>query len=118
MMSYVDGYVFAVPVANKDAYREKAEVAAQVLRENGATSVVECWGDEAPEGKVTSFPMAVKLEPGEKVCFSWVLWPSKVVRNAALEKVMADPRMQCENGPMPFDGSRMIYGGFEMIVNA
>lgn len=117
-MSYVDGYVLAVPVANKDAYREMAQEVAQILKEYGALSVVECWGDDVPEGETTSFPMAVRLKQGEQVVFSWVLWPSRMVRDEAQKKFMADPRVQCEDNPPPFDGSRMVFGGFEMIVNA
>ncbi len=117
-MGYVDGYVLAVPIAKKDAYREMAEEVAQVLKENGALAVVECWEDDVPEGKVTSFPMAVKREPGEQVCFSWVLWPSRAVRDAAEESFMADPQMQCDDKPMPFDRNRLIFGGFEVFVDA
>ena len=117
-MSYVDGYVLAVPQANKADYRELAEEVAEVLKKHGALAVVECWGDDVPEGKVTSFPMAVKLQPGEQVLFSWVLWPSRAVRDAAQESFMADPEMQCDDKPMPFDMQRMIFGGFEVIVDA
>jgi uncharacterized protein YbaA (DUF1428 family) len=115
-MSYVDGFVAAVPTANRQKYREHAEKAAQVFQEYGALKVVECWGDEVPEGQVTSFPMAVKRKDDESVVFSWVLWPSKEARNEAWKKVMADPRMQPDKNPMPFDGKRLIYGGFEPIV--
>jgi uncharacterized protein YbaA (DUF1428 family) len=78
--------------------------------------LVECWGDDVPEGEVTSFPMAVKRTADETVIFSWILWPSKEVRDAAMKKVMEDPRLQPDTNPMPFDGKRMIYGGFEVIV--
>jgi uncharacterized protein YbaA (DUF1428 family) len=117
-MNYVDGFVIAVPTANREAYREHAEKAASVFKEYGALKVVECWGDDVPEGKLTSFPMAVKREANETVVFSWVVWPSKQVRDAGWEKVMADPRLQAQSNPMPFDGKRMIYGGFEVIVEA
>jgi uncharacterized protein YbaA (DUF1428 family) len=80
--------------------------------------VVECWGDDVPDGKVTSFPMAVKCEPGETVVFSWIVWPSREVRDAGMAKVLADPRVQPEVNPMPFDGKRVIYGGFEVVVEA
>jgi uncharacterized protein YbaA (DUF1428 family) len=116
-MSYIDGIVAAVPTANREAYRRHAEKAAAVFKEHGALSVVECWGDDVPEGKVTSFPMAVKRKADETVVFSWILWPSRQVRNAGMEKVMADPRLKPDVNPMPFDGTRLIYGGFEMIVN-
>jgi len=79
---------------------------------------VECWGDDVPDGKLTSFPMAVKRQDDETVVFSWIIWPSRDQRNKGMKKVMADPRMQLETNPMPFDGKRMIYGGFEMIVEA
>jgi uncharacterized protein YbaA (DUF1428 family) len=113
-MSYIDGFVIPVPTAKKQAYREMAERAAAVFKEYGAVKIVECWGDDVPEGKVTSFPMAVKREPGESVVFSWIVWPSKDVRDEGSKKVMADPRMQMTDD-MPFDGKRLIYGGFEVL---
>ncbi|MNQ21125.1 hypothetical protein D3C85_342280 [compost metagenome] len=115
-MSYVDGFVLAVPTANKEIYRKHAEAAGAVFKEYGALKLVECWGDDVPEGKVTSFPMAVKCKPDETVVFSWIVWPSRAVRDQAMEKVMADPRLQPDKNPMPFDGQRLIYGGFEMII--
>ena len=117
-MSYVDGFVAAVPTANREQFRKHAADAAAVVKEHGALKVVECWGDDVPEGKVTSFPMAVKCETGETVVFSWIVWPSREVRNAGMEKVMADPRVQPDVNPMPFDGKRVIYGGFEVLVEA
>ncbi len=116
-MSYVDGYVVAVPVSNKARYIQLAQLAAGVFKEHGAFQVVECWGDDVPEGKLTSFPMAVKCQPDEVVVFSWVRWSSRAVRDAGMEKVMADPRMQPFHDAMPFDGKRMIFGGFEVIVD-
>ncbi|HEX6703721.1 MAG TPA: DUF1428 domain-containing protein [Albitalea sp.] len=116
-MSYVDGFVIAVPTANRETYRHYAEMAAAVFKENGAQRVVECWGDDVPEGKVTSFPMAVKRKDDETVVFSWIVWPSRKVRDEGMKKVMADPRLQPASSPMPFDGQRMIYGGFETIVD-
>jgi len=116
-MTYVDGFVIAVPTAKKEAYRLQAEKAMSVFKEYGALSVVECWGDDVPEGKLTSFTMAVKRQDDETVVFSWVTWPSREVRNEGMKKVMADPRMQPDTDPMPFDGKRMIYGGFEVIVS-
>lgn len=113
---YVDGYVAAVPAANKEAYRVHAEQAAPIFREFGALSVIECWEDDVPEGKVTSFGMAVKKTEEEKVVFSWVTWPDKATRDAGWEKMMADERMK--NNTMPFDGQRMIYGGFKAILEA
>jgi uncharacterized protein YbaA (DUF1428 family) len=88
------------------------------LKEHGALTVVECWGDDVPEGKLTSFPMAVKCKPDETVVFSWIIWPSRQARNAGMKKVMSDPRLQPDTNPMPFDGARLIFGGFEMIVSA
>jgi uncharacterized protein YbaA (DUF1428 family) len=117
-MNYVDGFVAAVPTANRDKYLRHAQDAAVVFKEHGALQVVECWGNDVPEGKVTSFPMAVQRKDDEAVVFSWVTWPSKEVRDEGWKKIMADPRMEPDKNPMPFDGKRLIYGGFEMIVNA
>ncbi|XOV77585.1 MAG: DUF1428 domain-containing protein [Aestuariibacter sp.] len=116
-MNYVDGFVLAVPKDNKARYIEHAKYAAAIFKDHGALALVECWGDDVPEGEVTSFPMAVKCEPDEVVCFSWITWPSKDARNEGMKKVMADPRMESEMVKMPFDGKRMIYGGFQMILN-
>jgi uncharacterized protein YbaA (DUF1428 family) len=115
-MSYVDGCVLAVPTAKREAYRKWAEEMDQIFKDHGALQLVDCWGDDVPDGEVTSFPMAVKCKPDETVCFSWILWPSKEVRDAAWEKAMADPRMDMDANPMPFDGKRMIFGGFDMLV--
>ena len=115
-MTYVDGFVAAVPTANREKYQKHAEDAAIVFKEHGALKCVECWGDDVPDGEVTSFPMAVKRQDDETVVFSWIVWPSRAVRDAAMPKVMADPRMQPDKNPMPFDGKRLIYGGFEPIV--
>ena len=115
---YVDGFVAAVPTANREAYRRHAEAAAVVFKEHGALRLVECWGDDVPAGKLTSFPMAVKAQPDETVVFSWITWPSREARDAGMQKVMADPRVKPESNPMPFDGKRLIYGGFSVIVDA
>jgi uncharacterized protein YbaA (DUF1428 family) len=117
-MSYVDGFVVAVPTANREAYRKHAEAAAIVLKEYGATKLIECWGEDVPDGELTSFPMAVQRKDDETVVFSWIIWPSHAVRDESITKVMADPRLQPNTNPMPFDRKRMIYGGFEMIVDA
>ena len=115
-MSYVDGYVIPVPNKNKEQYIEQAQYMAAVFKEYGAIEIYENWGDDVPEGKVTSFAMAVKAEEDETVVFSWAVWPSKEVRDKGWEAVMKDPRMQPGEYPMPFDGKRLIYGGFETIV--
>ncbi len=107
-----------MPTANKAAYRKHSEVAATVFREHGALAVVECWGDDVPEGKVTSFPMAVKCKENETVSLSWIVWPSREVRDAAVPRIMADPRLDPTTNPMPFDGNRMIHGGFDVLVDA
>ncbi len=117
-MSYIDGFVCPVPTDKREEYRKHATTASVVFKEYGATSVVECWGDDVPEGKLTSFTMAVKREPTEAVVFSWIAWPSRAVRDEAWKKVMADPRMKPDVLGMPFDGKRMIYGGFEVLVQA
>lgn len=114
---YVDGFVAAVPNANKSQFLEHARAAAVVFKEHGALRVVECWGDDVPEGDVTSFTMAVKRKDDETVIFSWIEWPSRAVRDEAMPKVMQDPRLQMETNPMPFDGKRVIYGGFTSIIN-
>ena len=115
-MTYVDGFIAAVPTKNKQAYINHAEAVAVVFKEHGAAKVIECWGDDVPDGEVTSFPMAVKKKDDETVIFSWVEWPSKAVRDAGMQKVMEDPRMQPDQNPMPMDGKRLIYGGFDMIM--
>ena len=116
-MNYVDGFVAAVPTANRDKFLRHAQDAAIVFKEHGALQVVECWGNDVPEGKLTSFPMAVQCKDDETVIFSWITWPSKAARDEGMKKIMADPRLQPDKNPMPFDGKRLIYGGFEMIVN-
>ncbi len=115
-MPYVDGFVAAVPTANRAAYLTHASSAAALFKEHGALRVVECWGDDVPDGKLTSFPLAVQRTADETVVFSWVTWPSRAVRDAGWAALMADPRMQPGANPMPFDGKRLIYGGFETIL--
>jgi uncharacterized protein YbaA (DUF1428 family) len=117
-MTYFDAMVAAVPTANRETYKQHAKAVAQVFKENGATKLIEAWGDDVPEGKVTSFPMAVKRNADETVVVSWVEWPSRAIRDQGMKKIMADPRMQPEKNPMPFDGKRMIYGGFEKMFEA
>ena len=115
-MSYVDGFAAAVPTANREAYLAHCKASAVVIRELGALKVVECWGDDVPDGKLTSFPMAVKKQADETVVFSWIVWPDKATRDAGMARMMQDPRMQPDVNPMPFDGKRLIYGGFEVIL--
>lgn len=115
-MPYVVGFVIAVPTARKEDYRAHAEVAAQVLKELGALQTVECWGDDVPEGQVTSFPMAVKRRDDETVVFSWITWPSRTARDAGMARFMDHPRVKAMQD-MPFDGQRMIYGGFEVMLD-
>jgi len=117
-MTYVDGFVAAVPNTNKDAYIKHARTAAPIFLKHGALKVMECWGDDVPEGEVNSFHTAVLRKEDETVVFAWILWPSKEVRDAGWAKVMEDPEMQPEENPMPFDGKRMIYGGFSPVVEA
>lgn len=117
---YVNGFVLAVPEANKDAYRVVAEKFWEIAKDYGALSQVECWEVEVPDGKTTDFRRAVKCEEGEKIVFSWVTWPDKETADASHDKMMADERMKdfgAEDGSdMPFDGKRMVYGGFEPLV--
>ncbi|MBA3564349.1 MAG: DUF1428 domain-containing protein [Gammaproteobacteria bacterium] len=117
-MGYADGYLVPVPAGNKAAYRDMARKAAAIFKEYGATRVVEAWGDDVPDGKVTDYRGAVKATGDEKVVYSWVEWPSKEARDEGWKKVMADPRMQPDKDNMPFDGQRMIYGGFAPILDA
>ena len=117
-MSYVDGIVAAVPKANKDEYIEHSKYVSVLLKEYGALQQVECWGDDVPDGKLTSFPLAVQKEPDEVVVLSWIVWPSKEARDQGWEDMVKDERMNPESAPLPFDGKRMIFGGFEMIFEA
>ncbi len=113
-MNYVDGFVAAVPTANREAYLRHAQITAVVFKEHGALSVVECWGDDVPEGKATSFPMAVQRKGDETVVFGWITWPSRNARDEGMKKAGEDPRLI--NVEMPFDGQRMIFGSFEVML--
>lgn len=115
-MSYVDGFLIPVTHDNREAYKALAELAAPIFIEHGALRVVECWGDNLEHGKHTDFFMAVKAEETENVVFAWIEWPSKEARDAGNAKVMADPRMKID-GEMPFDGKRMMFGGFSVLVD-
>jgi uncharacterized protein YbaA (DUF1428 family) len=117
-MSYVDGFCAAVPTANRERYLRHAQDAAVVFKECGALEVVECWGDDVPEGKLTSFPLAVQRKEDETVVFSWILWPSRAARDEGMKKAFEDPRLQPGSNPMPFDGKRLIYGGFEVLLRS
>lgn len=119
MMSYIDGYVLAVPKKNRSEYILLAQKMAAVFKDHGALSVVEGWADDVPEGKLTSLPMAVKCTAEEAVVFSWVVWPSRTARDAGNKAAMEDSRLQdWHPQKMPFDGKRMIFGGFTTIIEA
>jgi uncharacterized protein YbaA (DUF1428 family) len=116
-MTYVEGFVAAVPTANKEAYRKHASEAAPLFREFGASRMMENWGDDVPRGKLTDFQGAVQAKDDETVVFSWFEYPDKATRDKANEKMMSDPRMQGMGESMPFDGKRMIMGGFDSIID-
>jgi uncharacterized protein YbaA (DUF1428 family) len=117
---YVDGFVIAVPTANKEKFIQHAKKGDAVFMELGATRILECWGDDVPTGKVTDFRGAVKATEEETVVFSWIEWPDKATRDAGMSKMMemmkTDPRMNPQTNPMPFDGARLIFGGFAPVV--
>ena len=115
---YVDGIAAPVPLANRAAYINMASAMACLFREYGALRVVEGWGDDVPDGKITDFRRAVDAREGEAIVFSWIEWPSKQMRGEAWPKLMTDPRMQPDKDKMPFDGQRMIYGGFATVLDA
>jgi uncharacterized protein YbaA (DUF1428 family) len=119
-MTYIEGFVIAVPTANKDKFIEHARIIDEVFMEHGALRILECWGDDVPHGKLTDFYGAVQARDDESVVFSWIEWPDKATRDAKmaeLQKVMeTDPRFSLETNPTPFDGRRMIYGGFQPVV--
>lgn len=115
-MSYVDGFVIPVPAGKEDDYRKQAAAAAPIFLDLGAVQVVENWEDDVPDGSNTDFRRAVKAEVGEKIVFSWIVYPDKVTRDAANAKMMDDPRFAAL-GAMPFDGKRMIFGGFSNILD-
>ncbi|MBY0225466.1 MAG: DUF1428 domain-containing protein [Hyphomicrobium sp.] len=124
-MGYIDGFVIAVPTAKKQAFIDHAKRADSVFMELGAIRVVECWGDDVSAGKITDFRRAVLANDDEAVVFSWIEWPDKETRDAAHAKMMegmsnpekADPRMDPRTNPMPFDGKRLIFGGFLPLVD-
>jgi uncharacterized protein YbaA (DUF1428 family) len=117
---YIDGFVIPVPAENRQAFIDHAGDADSLFIELGALRVVECWAEDVPAGKQTDFQRSVDLAEGEEVVFSWIEWPDKATRDAAFAKMMAedfkDPRMDQATNPMPFDGKRMIFGGFVPVV--
>ncbi len=115
-MTYVSGFVIPVKDTDKEAYLTSARASGPLFKELGAVAVFENWGADVRDGKVTDFKMAVKAEPGETVVFSWIVYPSKAVRDEAVKKVFSDPRMQMDGMEMPFSGQRMIFGGFDVIL--
>ena len=119
-MSYIDGFLVAVPTANKEKYIQHANTGNGIFMDLGATRIVECWADDVSEGKLTDFIKAVQATPDEAVVFSWIEWPDKETRDAAMKTMMSedfsDDRMDPEKNPAPFDGARLIYGGFRPIV--
>ena len=119
-MSYIDGFVIAVPTVNKQKFVEHAKSVDTIFTELGATRVVECWAEDVPVGKVTDFGKAVQATEDESVVFSWIEWPDKATRDAAMKTMMSDDfkdeRMDPEKNPMPFDGKRLIFGGFEPVI--
>jgi uncharacterized protein YbaA (DUF1428 family) len=118
MANYVDGFVLPIPKRNVAAYRRMARKAGKVWREHGALDYVECMADDVKPGKYTSFPQSVKLKPGEAVWFSWIVYKSRKHRDQVLAKVMKDPRLASMMDPksLPFDGKRMFWGGFKVMV--
>lgn len=115
-MPYVDGFLLAVPKNRIEDYKKLARTAGEVWKEYGALSYVECIGDDVPYGELTSFPRAVQATADEIVVFSWITYESRQQRDAINAKVMADPRLKCDPKDLPFDGKRMIFGGFESFV--
>jgi uncharacterized protein YbaA (DUF1428 family) len=114
---YIDGFVVPVPNGHKADYLKLAQKMWPLFKEFGALRLTECWGDDVPKGKITDFYGAVKAEPGETVVFSWIVWPDKATRDAGGKKMMEDPRMKAIGAEMPFDGKRMIFGGFERSLD-
>lgn len=114
-MTYVNGMVAAVPTANKAAYFKMCKVMGPIFKRHGALEAVDCWGADVPDGEVTSFPMAVKCKADETVAFAWIIWPDKATAEAGMQAAMSDPEMATA-GEMPFDGKRLIFGGFETIT--
>ena len=117
-MSYIDGYVIAVPTRNRAAYEDLARRMVPLFKKHGATGMVETWGNDVPGGKLTSFPLAVQAKEDESVVFSWITWPDKDSRDKGWKAVLQEPEMDMEAAEHLFDGKRMIFGGFDVIVEA
>lgn len=115
-MSYIDGFVLAVPKTSKQKFIDHADELDEFFMKNGATRVLECWEDEVKDGKQTDFRRAVAAKEGEAIVFSWIEWPDKATHDAAMEKMMKDPRMDPNKMPIPFDAKRMIFGTFAPVV--
>jgi uncharacterized protein YbaA (DUF1428 family) len=116
-MAYIDGFLLAVPSDKREEYKAQAAKFGPLFKRLGALGMTECWGDDVPDGKLTSFPMAVKAEPGETVVFSWIVWPSKEARDAGNAAMMEDPEFTAmDMSQMPFDTKRMMFGGFEVLL--
>jgi uncharacterized protein YbaA (DUF1428 family) len=116
-MSYVDGFIVPLPKGKEDEYRQLAETFARKAKDQGALGTIEAVGDDLQHGHTTDFFRAVQATPEEYVVFSFILWPSKDVRDKGWEKIMADPEMQPGAQPMPFDGKRMFWGGFNPVLS-
>ncbi|WP_299601676.1 DUF1428 domain-containing protein [uncultured Tateyamaria sp.] len=115
-MSYIDGFMAPVRTEDRDTYVAWLKDQHALFKEYGADVIVDAWEDNVPEGEVTSMHKAVAVKEGEKVCLGWIIWPDKDTRDAAWAKVMDDPRMSPDQNPMPFDGQRMIFGGFAPVL--
>lgn len=115
-MPYIDGFVAPVPVASKDAYKAHAAKAWEIFERLGMQAMWECWGDDIPDGEVTSFRLAVQAKEDETVVFSFSVWPDKATRDAGWQKMMSDPELMAGMGEMPFDGKRMFWGGFQPLA--
>ncbi|KAB0681468.1 DUF1428 domain-containing protein [Aureimonas leprariae] len=116
-MPYVDGFVAAVPNANKEKYREHAAAVLPSFLKHGAVRCVECWGDDVPKGEVTDFRRSVQAKDDETVIFAWIEWPDKATRDRGMAALMPEMEAMMRDNPMPFDGKRMIYGGFESLLD-
>ena len=112
-MNYIDGFVSAVETEKKEVYKKHVEKIAPVFKKHGAVDFIECWGEDVPEGEITSFPKAVQLQPNETVVLSWIAWPSKEVRDAGMQNAMDELKDVIHD--MPFDGKRLIFAGFDVL---